>query len=287
MARYSWRMNPLAPDFLTAMSQRAQRIRQCLETAPLVEMSGVVEASGVGASRMRDEPDWSLTFQCPAWRLDGRELSRDRLTVRRSVAHDQIDAWQALLPPLAVVRFRARLADDADMGGYQALLVELLPGPGNDPELAAIAHELSQPVVVDDPVLGPLTLDRRIDNFIGEARFLGHSVAVHLEGGTPADVSAAQAAAHAVWNDAQRWHLEAAACAARQLLETKNDNWLDESEPVLDEAAFVARMRLQTISACGDGDIEFWFADGDLFAGHSIHVRGTLADGFESASIAG
>jgi hypothetical protein len=46
-------------------------------------------------------------------------------------------------------------------------------------------------------------------------------------------------------------------------------------------------MKLESITVHPDGRFEFWFDDGDLFWGHSIAVRGSLAEGPTEASVEG
>ncbi|SCW74009.1 hypothetical protein SAMN04487970_103760 [Paenibacillus tianmuensis] len=65
---------------------------------------------------------------------------------------------------------------------------------------------------------------------------------------------------------------KARAFAADELLELKNDNWLVEDEEPVTKKDFVQRMSIETIAFDEDGAFEIWFADGDLFWGHSIMV---------------
>ena len=47
------------------------------------------------------------------------------------------------------------------------------------------------------------------------------------------------------------------------------------------------RQELESIQLLPQGGFEFWFNDGDLFWGHSIHVTGSLESGPESAQMEG
>lgn len=55
----------------------------------------------------------------------------------------------------------------------------------------------------------------------------------------------------------------------------------------MDAAAFVGRMRLESISVDKEGNFDFWHDDGGLFFGHSIVVRGSLGEGCVDADIPG
>ena len=47
------------------------------------------------------------------------------------------------------------------------------------------------------------------------------------------------------------------------------------------------RMELESIEIRADGSFEFWFADGDMFYGHSIHVSGDMENGPDRADMEG
>ena len=47
------------------------------------------------------------------------------------------------------------------------------------------------------------------------------------------------------------------------------------------------RMEPESIEVRADGAFEFWFADGEMFYGHSIHVTGNLAGGPCTAQMEG
>jgi hypothetical protein len=84
-----------------------------------------------------------------------------------------------------------------------------------------------------------------------------------------------------------RWHEAALDRAATQLLELKNDIWLNEDEVPLTREQFQARMKLEAIALEADGSVAFWFDDGDLFFGHGICVSGSVEKGFTSANLRG
>ncbi len=72
--------------------------------------------------------------------------------------------------------------------------------------------------------------------------------------------------------------------AVDQLLELKNDVWLEDGEPIVTAGEFKSRIALESISFIADGQVEFWFHDGQLFFGHSITVVLGADDKFISAS---
>lgn len=93
--------------------------------------------------------------------------------------------------------------------------------------------------------------------------------------------------AHALWNDAAGWHARVLDRTVADLLDLKNDTWLDEDEKTVTADEFTQRIALQSVGIDGNGAFEFCFADGDLFWGHAIMVRGTLEEGPTATNIAG
>lgn len=93
--------------------------------------------------------------------------------------------------------------------------------------------------------------------------------------------------AEALWSEARNWHARACSRAVEDLLDLKNGEWLEEGEPRLDAAGFRDRMTLKTIEVSDEGDMEFWFDDGDLFWGHMIQVSGSRSEGLTDADICG
>jgi len=83
------------------------------------------------------------------------------------------------------------------------------------------------------------------------------------------------------------WNQRVYECAVRDLLDLKNDVWLQDGESVVTTDRFRSLLKLQDIVVKKDGKIEFWFDDGDLFWGHAICVKGSLADGMISAVLEG
>ena len=78
--------------------------------------------------------------------------------------------------------------------------------------------------------------------------------------------------------------------AADDLLSSAND-WAeqmeDEEPQEITKEQFMERMELESIEIRADGSFEFWFADGDMFYGHSIHVSGDMEKGPDRADMEG
>lgn len=103
----------------------------------------------------------------------------------------------------------------------------------------------------------------------------------------PADAQAVSEAASRLFNDQRGWRQRVNDYAVKQLLELKNDSWLDEDEEELSEAQFLAKMSLESIDIDESGSFTFWHDDGNLFFGHSIQISGDFANGLTQADIPG
>jgi hypothetical protein len=75
--------------------------------------------------------------------------------------------------------------------------------------------------------------------------------------------------------------------AVDELLDLKNENWLDDDEKPLTPDEFKARMTLKSIGFDHEGDVTFYHNDGDLFWGHLIEIGMNVLDEFNHADIPG
>ena len=152
---------------------------------------------------------------------------------------------------------------------------------------AIAPRQLQEPVTPEDIVFGTLTLDRRLDWYTANALWNGTSIKVRFSPGISDGLEAALQTGHALWQAQSAWDQRVRDFAVAKLLPLKNDVWLDEDEAELSADDFRSRMTLQAITAHADGSFEFWHHDGDLFDGHAIYIRGSLAGGPNRADIPG
>jgi hypothetical protein len=268
---------------LTADEARRQRLvfEERLAAAPVVDVRGVVDASGSGGGSAGGAV-WDLIFHFAAWRLAAEPMrTTPRMRLYYGVAKPELSRWMGTIKPYAIWRLRASVLNELVNGQIHARITEFAGEDPTDVELGAEASRLQLPVTVDDAQLGRLKLDRRYDYFEGKIDWCGQPIRLTLkaERGDAAPSGAAVATARALLADADGWRSRVNEFAVARLLALRNDNWRDTGEPALDEPGFIARMRLESIAVDGDGGFDFWHDDGDLFWGHSIQISGTLADG--------
>ena len=87
------------------------------------------------------------------------------------------------------------------------------------------------------------------------------------------------------WLGANREKVEEA--IADELLELKNESWLDEDERPVSKKTFIKRLVIESIEFYSDSSAELWFDDGDLFWGHAVTIDLTVNLELEDASLSG
>jgi hypothetical protein len=249
---------------------------------------GVVTSLGPFGLSTRDD-GWMLGFHVRPWRLGDGPLHMTELRVTKPMPEPQIDITKAALAATSVVSFRIRDLEPTARGTHIATLVDLAVLETTEPELEAAAAELRVPIELRTETLGVLRLDRRINVFEGEIAYSGRGVQLSIpcaRDSSSIDAEALAVAIELVVN-LSTLDLSARQFASSQLLELKNDSWLDDDESELSEEEFQQRLALAAVSAEAGGGISLYYDDGDLFFGHSIDVRGTVAGEFREASISG
>ncbi len=273
-------------DKMMAEAQRRQaRLLELLKSAPIVDIIGVVDANGAGGGRSRGEELWTLLVSLLVWRVGSGTIRHEDLNIRREVTHEHLQELRSAFQPYGVVQFRGRLVTDDSAGSPTALLESDVTSYTADAQLNEAAAKLQLPVTHDDPQFGTLTLDRRIDWFRCQTEWEGEAIELSLE--EPERLADALATARTLWLKQASWNQRIQDFAVSELLELKNDTWREGNEAELTPADFKARMKLESITACPDGSFVFWHDDGGLFWGHSIEIRGNLADGPQYADIPG
>lgn len=246
-------------------------------------ITGIVHPGGAGGGRVPPATEWTLRFTLEEWRRADGVIRATPLSIHRTVTDEELSAMMGRISSSQIVTARVRFT-----GEGSAELLELVDTnvPPNDP-LAARAEELSRPVTHESERFGTLRLDRGLDWWEGEATWMGNTIRIAVAATDQRELNAALATAGALWDDQGGWSERIQAFAVRELLELKNESWLDEDEAPVTEAEFRERMRLESVTVHPDGGFTFWHEDGDLFWGHSIQVGGTLAEGPDYAEIAG
>jgi hypothetical protein len=189
--------------------------------------------------------------------------------------------WRLLLRTGTVVEVLAEFDDPATQRGK---LVAYL-GPRWDTELREAHSGWLGKRTLEHPRFGRFTFDERLDWFETKTDWLGRTVSLSI--GIGADGSADAEPAARVFEQAAEWDAHARDLAAAELLATKNEHWLGDDEEPLSPQDFKTHMTLESIGFNPGPYIQFFFEDGDLFAGHTIIVTFDEEEGQAWAEFAG
>lgn len=134
---------------------------------------------------------------------------------------------------------------------------------------------------------GELTLDPTLNWYEVELDWGEKRVQLYLSMNDCPSADELFRTAESLWKDQHMWDQRLRKYAADQLLQLKNDAWLDEDEDDVTADAFYQCMTTKSIVVYPHDRFQFTFDDGDLFWGHVIQVSGDLIEGPTGANIAG
>jgi uncharacterized protein (TIGR03067 family) len=139
---------------------------------------------------------------------------------------------------------------------------------------------------IQDRLLGQLTWDDDFDwwETCVELR-PGLTIDFHVEPGDDADDAAVVAAGRDFFRWLRRHERAARRFAAGELLDTYNGSW-NHGEPI-SARTFAGRTTLENVGLDPEGGADLYYADGDLFWGHTIIVSVDEGRVFRHATIAG
>ena len=253
-----------------------------------LDILAVTGPMGFGAVQQEDTGLWEASIGLTAWmEEDSPEIHREEIGLV-SLCDDTLQGYlRQRVPPDFIIKFRARLSLD----GRRMLLLDL-PQPAFDPDLKAILEEQKKPESTYVEDLGTFVLNRQVGWYEAEVDWLDGTVRLDFDKGEPEAMKSAQDTARALLSDARSWDQRVRAFAAGQLTDLANQ-WAqdgeegDEAPEEITSEDFMARMELDAIQVDNQGGFTFWFADGEMFWGHSIRVSGTLSGGPDEAQMEG
>ena len=238
----------------------------------------VTGANGFGGGKTRGETLWTASIGLTAWmEEDSPDIHRGEFVLSTIGDEQLLEVLRRRTRPDFIIKFRGRVAED----GKRLLLLDL-PEPGFDPDLKAILEEQKKPVTFWEEGLGTFTLNRQVDWFETEVDWLGGQISLVFD--AEEDRAEVLQRAKTLLAGAASWDKRVREYAADDLLASAND-WAEDEEITREQ--FIQRMELESIEIRADGSFEFWFADGDMFYGHSIHVSGDMEHGPDDAAMEG
>jgi hypothetical protein len=138
---------------------------------------------------------------------------------------------------------------------------------------------------VSDSALGQVRVDER-GCLVGDVSYVGRQVKVHLMADDDQNPSNCITIASAVVRELDDCVKQGLTYVAAQLVELAND-WREEDSELLTAACLEERFEFDSLLVYEDGVVEFFFSDGDVFAGHAV-IANRAPDGkFSNARFEG
>lgn len=277
-----------SPDLVQNSSEEFKTLGAQFQPEEMTILA-VTGANGFAGGRTGDAQLWTASMDLTAWKEENSQEPAHRGKTRLVVLADDklLEYLRRRVLRDSIIQVVVRPSKD-----FSSFLMVELPQPMMDPEMKAILDEQKKPVSFWENGLGTFVLDRSAGWFEAEADWLGQTV--RLEFDQEENRADCLRHLHTLMENQTVWHQRVCTFAAEQLLEQANDWSQDAAENEGDEIPeeitaeqFMARMELDAVQVYETGAFEFWFNDGDLFWGHSIHVTGSLDHGPESAQMEG
>jgi len=268
------------------LNKREQQLIDQLSSSPVVEITGLVDVSGVGARRVGKESLWTMTLKFEAWRIGNGEMEKN-LTVRCKVADKEMKKLKRKIKADSIIRIQGRVLRENLYKSPQALMEEYVQSKVDDVEIKNYLVEICKPVIIEDDVLGTLKYTRESGEFTATNNWGNQKISLSLDIEDMDDLDAVKAAAHILYEDQETWNKRIVDYAVRELLPLKNECWLEGNEAELTEEQFKEKMELDSILVRKDGSFQFWHGDGNMFFDHSIQIEGNIIDGPQNADIPG
>lgn len=154
--------------------------------------------------------------------------------------------------------------------------------------LENLLAEYKKEVSINSEVLGKLILNKDLNYFGTTVDWCGKNAGFSINDNIDENLSVAEE----LYRNRHEWDRKAREFSAKYLTDNANDWKYSEVENEEDfveitEKEFAERLEINDISLYDDGNFKIYYADDDMFWGHSVIVDGNIKTGFESASIAG
>ncbi|HBL44088.1 DUF2262 domain-containing protein [Gimesia sp.] len=264
-------------DPFAELERNNLEFKRVIEQIPEETIVGLVGERGAGGASFLGE-DWKLILSLVAWKKSSGELSQEELRVEFPLPEESVSQYMSEIDPFAIVKIKARCAQHPN-GFLQAVASEIISTNESDSDLKQIVEERQVPIIIEDPQFGPLTLNRVLDRFSGSVLWDDVDISLELSCDETGSIQESLTVARKLWEQQSDWADQVKDFAVLELLERKNNGWLEEDQPEVTAEAFKKRMVLESILIYSDGEFEFWHDDGDLFWGHAIQVSGNLTEG--------
>lgn len=195
-----------------------------------------------------------------------------------------------------IYRIKVRGWKGTALSETQWYVTEIVEENVSCPALEEIWAEYIKPIVMEDELLGTLTLDREMSFFAGTCRWMGKEVHISLDVDMEKKASWTRVrnVMKKLIEEQEIWDKSLRDFAAKKLTSLAND-WLadndqtdrnPEKDPITEDE-FGKHLILTEFSVSPGGRFTAWYEDDDMFWGHVVIVEATLKKGPISADIQG
>lgn len=265
-------------DFQINYSNLSEYSESSFEQEP-IEIIGLVSPIHQGGT-YRGNNCKIHQFSFFAWRkVTDSNIKIEKINIFRPVRFNKSNYLEDI-PKLSVIRCKIFINNKIKA----AIFVdgEIL---NNNEDFQDIIDKLNEPVELETPQFGVLTLNKAIGYFSGETEWLNNLIELSFVDLGKETHSEFLNAAEVLFASQSEWNDKLIEYAKNELLDIKNEHWLEEDEKEVTPEEFKNSLKLKAVTLDRNGQFVFSFDDGDLFCGHIISVYGSLENGIEGASI--
>lgn len=262
------------------MSKLSSKLKSIFSKSNHDTFIGLIDEDGVTKSSFEDE--CSMSFSFVAYIKNEGEVTEKEVVIHKEIP--SIDHTIKGLEPLTIVKINGdqKLYHGQNRINLKSVLKTNIKHEG----LTDILTNRLKPVTYESSVLGTFNLDRRANWF--ERKFLWNENEIDLCLSCEIDeIQELENVAIQVCNNPTDWEGKLKSKISEELLQLKNESWLDENESPISESEFLSRIFLENLTIHENGDFEAWFNDGDTFWGHSINVSANINGTIEDCGIHG
>lgn len=182
-----------------------------------------------------------------------------------------------------IYRIKGRLMKSSDGAIY---VTEIISENEKNEFLENLLTEYKKEVSINSEVLGKLILNKDLNYFGTTVDWCGKNVGFSINDNIDENLSVAEE----LYRNRHEWDRKAREFASKYLTDNANDWKYSEVENEEDfveitEKEFAERLEINDISLYNDGNFTIYYADDDMFWGHSVIVDGNIKTGFEEAYI--
>lgn len=241
---------------------------------------GLIDEDGVGKGSSKDQCTMTFSF-CAYINNDGILLENE------AVIHKEIPNFDYNikgLEPLTIVEIRG---NQISYHGQNRINLSSVVKTGvHNEKLKKVLEKRLKPVIFESDFFGVFILDRAPNWFEVKAKWIDNEIDLLLSG-TLDDLPELELQAITLFNKQNEWDQKFRNKITSDLLELKNESWIEEDENPLTEIEFQGRIKLENLQIHNNGDFQAWYSDGDIFWGHSISLDGNLNGQLDDAGLQG